>query len=164
MNIVTGLFKPKDVIKVIRELRQASYDYEDLSLISKVANVPDFIDGEPEESAAQGAAVGAAAGGVIGLLGSFAVSTIPGLESSFVSGLMATSAGSVIGGYLGSIYTVRAESQTHHDVHQALEEGDILLVVHVGSNSVDNTVDLLNQNNGYQVETHQVTQDESESK
>lgn len=156
MKIVIGLFRPNDVIAAVRRLRENSFSYDDLSTMSSAAEIPDYLESDAEEAAAGGAATGAVAGGAVGALGTAAVSTIPGFESMFIAGLMTTALGSVIGGYLGSLYGVRAESQTEIDIHEALESGKILLVVKTDNGNTETAVSLLEQSNGEHVEVHTV--------
>ena len=156
MKVVTGLFTPENSVSVIRALLNNGYCREDLSIMSTAAQVPDYLAGEPEEAAVHGAALGAVAGGATGALGAVAASGIPGLENVLVSGLMATSIGSVIGAYLGSLYSVRAESQTEIDVHEELGEGKILILARL-RNEVDETaVSLMEEKGGEHIEVHQV--------
>ena len=165
MKIINGLFTPENAVRTIRRLVNDGFSYDDLSMMSSVAEIPEYLDleGEPEKSAGSGAAVGAVAGGTIGALSSFAASTIPGFENMFVSGLMATTVGGVVGGYLGSLYSVRAETQTEIDVHEALEEGDILIVVKTASNDQAKTAESIMQHyEGRDVEIHHVSAEEIE--
>ena len=157
MKVVIGLFEQDDVITAVRRLTNNGFGYDDLSLMSSAAEMPDYLEGEPEESAAGGAALGAAAGGAAGALGSWAASTIPGFQNMFVSGLMATAVGGVIGGYLGSMYTARRESQTKLDVDEALEAGQILLVAKADDEAVAAiAVSQMERSGGQHVEIHTI--------
>lgn len=161
MKIVTALLKPDDTA-AIRRLIDGGIQRESLSLISTAADMPAYLEGDPESGAVQGAAVGAATGTTIGVLGTAIAAAIPGFESIFVSGLMATAAGGVLGSYLGSLYSVRGESQTMIDVHEALEAGDLLLVVKTAAGGAKTAVSLLEESQGYNIESHPVSQEEAE--
>ncbi len=156
MKIVTGLFSPEDAVAVIRRLTKQGFNYDDFSMMSSAAEMPDYLEGDPEKSATTGAAAGAAAGGAVGALSSMAVSTIPGFETMFVSGLMTTAVGGVIGGYLGSLYNVRAETQTKIDIHEALESGDILIIVRTDKTNKNSAESIMNKSNGQHIETHTI--------
>lgn len=92
---------------------------------------------------------------VTGLL---VASTIPGFETMFVSGLMATAAGGVIGGYLGTLYSVRAESQTKIDIKEELAAGRLLLVVRTERSNTGKVKSILEASQGEHVEIHDITQ------
>ena len=156
MKIVTGLFSPEDALGVIRRLVRQGFTYDDLSMMSNVAEIPDYLEGKPEKSAASGAAAGAAAGGAIGALGSVIASTIPGFETMFVSGLMTTAVGGVIGGYLGSLYNVRNESQTKIDIHEALEAGDYLIITRANKANDKTAETIMTRSNGRHIEIHTI--------
>jgi outer membrane lipoprotein SlyB len=70
----------------------------------------------------------------------------------FVSGLITTSAGSVIGGFLGSLYSVRAESQEEINLHAELEAGKTLLVVKTADRDAGTVEKILLEQDGQQVE------------
>lgn len=160
MKIVIGLFYAKDAFAAARHLDADGFRFEDFSIISSGAEIPYEIEGElagePEVAAAGGATVGAVAGSSIGALGALVASTIPGLEAMFVSGLISTAAGGVIGGYLGSLYNVRAESQTEIDIDEALSEGQLLLVVKTSEAMAGTAAALMEENGGQHVEIHAV--------
>lgn len=163
MKIVTALFHPDHTIAAVRGLIENGFIYDDLSMMSSISDMPTYLEGEPEETAVTGAAVGAATGGAAGALGSVAASTIPGFETMFVSGLMATAVGTIIGGYLGSLYLVRADTQTEIDVHEALASGQILVVVRCENEDLAETaVTVLENNDGEDIETHTIPKEEVE--
>lgn len=160
MWIVTGLFEPEEVFAAARRaMEELDMTSQDLSLVSSVSDIPTALEGEPKEAAASGATVGAAAGSSIGALGTLAASTIPGFEAMFVSGLMATAAGGVIGGYLGSLYGVRAESQTKIDIKEELAAGRLLLIVRTDESDTEEVKSILEASQGDHVEIHNVSQD-----
>jgi outer membrane lipoprotein SlyB len=115
------------------------------------------LESEPEEAAVSGAAVGATAGGSIGALGAWVSSSIPGFESMFVAGALTTTIGAVVGGYLGSLYNVRADSKTEIDIDEELAAGKVLLIVKTDEGEMETAVSILSQNNGQHVETHTIS-------
>lgn len=156
MKVVTGLFGPNDLIIAVSGLTEERFDYEDLSVLSSASEMPSYLEGDPEDTAVSGAAVGAATGGVLGALGAWVSPSVPGFESMFATGLLTTTAGSVIGGYLGSLYSVRAESQTKLDVHKELEAGNMLLVVRTDEEGASTAASLMEEANGRDVEVHEI--------
>jgi hypothetical protein len=163
MKIVIGLFTPDKSVAAIRELTEKGFSYDNLSMKSSAAQMPAYLEGEPEEGAATGAAVGAIAGSAVGALGTAAAATFPGLGSIMATGLMATATGGVIGGYLGGMYGARGESQTKLDIHHALEAGDVLIVVKVEEEQSTNTAAaIMEQNQGEHVEVHTIADQEDQ--
>ena len=76
---------------------------------------------------------------------------------------MATAVGGVVGGYLGSLYSVRAETRTKIDLHEALEAGDILIVVNINTDDQAKTAEsIMEHYNGQHVEVHHVSAEEIE--
>lgn len=160
MWIVTGFFEREAVFGAARRLlEELDLSAEDLSLVSSVSEIPDDLKGEPEQAAMGGATIGAATGSSLGALGTFVASSIPGLETLFVSGLMATAAGGLIGSYLGSIYSIRAESQTKIDIKEELAAGRLLLVVRAKEGDTERVRSILEAEQGANVEIHQTSED-----
>jgi hypothetical protein len=157
MKVVTGLFTPENVGPALRRLRENGFSAEDLSVLSSSSEMPDYLDGEPEEAAAAGATVGAVAGGSIGALGPLIASSIPGFESMFSAGLLTTTLGGVVGGFLGSLYNVRAKEQPGLDIHEELEAGKFLLLAKTDGVEAETAVSLMEENNGQHVEIHTIS-------
>lgn len=163
MKIVIGLFTPDEAVVAIRALREKGFSYDDLSMMSSAAQVPDYLEGDPEEGAVAGAALGAVTGGTVGALGAAVTATIPGFGSMIVSGLMATAVGGVVGGYLGSMYGARSESQTKLNVHEALESGDVLIIVKAEEEQRRKTaVAIMENNHGEHIEMHTIPDQEKQ--
>jgi outer membrane lipoprotein SlyB len=129
MKIVTGLFTYEEAVETIGYLTDNGFSYDDLSAIVNSSDLPLYLKGDSEESAARGALAGAAAGSSLAALGTWASSTIPGFESMVMAGLMTTAVGGTVGAYLGSLYNTRAENETEMNIHEALETGKLLLLV-----------------------------------
>lgn len=161
MKIVTGLFAPDDAVDVVEGLLARGFAYDDLSMMSAAEQVPDYLEGDPEEGAAIGAITGAATGGALGALGAVAASTIPGFETMIVSGIISTSLGGVVGGYLGSLYGARGESQTRIDLHEELESGKILVLVKTEEERSAAAASVMKQHNGEYVESDTITAEQA---
>ena len=159
MKIVTGIFAPEDAIEAMHRLTENGFSYDDLSMMSSdTEEVPAYLENEPEKSATSGAA----AGGSLGVLGAWVASVAPGVELVLVNGLLATAAGSVVGGYLGSLYSVHAKSPTRYEIHEELEAGNYLLLVKVDEASEETAVSVMEQGNGQYIETHTIPAGEVE--
>ncbi|MCB8984912.1 MAG: hypothetical protein H6659_13865 [Ardenticatenaceae bacterium] len=169
MKIVIGIFEPNELNTAVKSLTENGFDIKDISLMASADDMPEFeLEGKPEKSAVQGAEIGAIAGGSLGAIGSWAISAIPGFGALFAAGLMSTAIGSVVGGYLGSLYSVRAESQTKYDVEEALEEAleedEILLAVRTPDENAETAVSFLKANRGQHVEVHTLSDEEDPGK
>jgi len=68
------------------------------------------------------------------------------------AGMLTTAAGSVIGAFLGSIFNVRAESQTEIDVHDALANGKYLLIASVKEDQIEEVTGLFEAGQGFDLE------------
>jgi hypothetical protein len=156
MKIITGLFEPADAFKTLDQLIARGFTREELSLVSSTKDMPDYLEGDPENSAAKGAAIGAVAGGSVGALGAWIAPAIPGFEALFAAGMLTTAAGGVIGAFLGSIFNVRAESQTEIDVHDALANGKYLLVAKVEDGQVEEVAGLFEAGKGFDLEVNDI--------
>ena len=156
MKLITGLFEPTDAFQTIDQLLNRGYTHRNLSLISSAEDIPDLLEGDPEDSAAKGAAIGAVAGGSVGALGAWIMPVIPGFESLAAAGMLTTAAGSVIGAFLGSIFNVRAESQTGIDVHDGLANGKYLLVASVKDDRVEEVAGLFEAGKGFDLEVNDI--------
>jgi hypothetical protein len=154
MKIVTGIFTQEEAIETIGYLTDNGFMYEDLSLISSAADIPEYLEGEAEESAVSGAVVGGVAGSALAALGTWATPAIPGFESMMVAGLLTTTLGGVVGAYLGSLYNLRAETKTGMEIDQALEAGKMLLVVRADGMGAETATSFMTK--GENVETHEV--------
>ncbi|MCL4262952.1 MAG: hypothetical protein KJ069_07040 [Anaerolineae bacterium] len=164
MNVVTGLFTAEETAAVVNYLTENGFPPDRLSVISSPMELPAYLEGEPEQAAAAGAVLGAVAGGTIGALTTLAASAAPGFralpiivgaEPLLVFGLMTTAVGSAVGGYLGSLYSVRADSEPQIDVVKLLESGHIILVVTTeGEGKAETAVSLMQQLGGQQIEIH----------
>jgi outer membrane lipoprotein SlyB len=154
MKIITGLFSPKDINSTIDYLTDNGFTLEDISLVASTSDVPAYLEGDAEESAATGAVAGAVTGGALAALGTWVSSTIPGFESAMIAGLMTTAVGSVIGAYLGSLYTVRANEQTALTIDEELADGKLLLIVRANEINMETAVSLMAK--GEHVEVHTI--------
>ncbi|MFN2138363.1 MAG: hypothetical protein ACK2UK_20575 [Candidatus Promineifilaceae bacterium] len=154
MKVVTAILNPQQLRRALRQLDAEGYKGDQISVISSPEHMPEFLEGEPEMHAVEGAAAGAVTGGLLGALGAWVAPAVPGFEAMLATGALTTAAGSAIGGYLGSLYSVRAESQTKLDVHEDLEAGSMLLVVHTKEGGASRAASILTELEGKDVEIH----------
>lgn len=161
MNTVLALFEPEAIRPALETLSANGFGSDELAVVSLPGHIPDYLMGEAQSAAGEGMAVGAATGGLMGILGTLAASTIPGLELTVVSGLLGTAAGGAVGAYLGGLYTMRAETQDEIDLKDALDAGEVLLLVHTTEARAERAAELLAAAGGRHVETQTIPKDES---
>lgn len=166
MKIVTGLFTQEHIMEAIHRLRENGFPQNNLSMISSAAQTPEYLEGNPEEVLTEGAVIGAVTGTGLGAIGTWIASTIPGFDVVLATGLMTTAVGAVIGGYLGSLYSVRAETQAKLDIHEELDNGKILLVVQINKEAADTkqqmAASLMKECGGEHVESHLIPDEETD--
>ncbi|MCA9971477.1 MAG: hypothetical protein KC425_14730 [Anaerolineales bacterium] len=158
MKIAAGIFAMDEVSEVTEALEAAGFSAADLSFFTatQTDEAVDLLRQEPEQTAVQGALLGGALGSVMGLLGSIAVIPIPGVGPVLASGIMATATGGAVGTFLGSIYSVRAESRPVLRLKEALAEGQVLVAVHVTEDNAARAEQVLRDADGEIVNIYEV--------
>ncbi|MCL4262034.1 MAG: hypothetical protein KJ069_02415 [Anaerolineae bacterium] len=173
MNVVTGIFTAEEAAAVVNYFTKSGFLPESVAVISSPMEMPAYLDGEPEQAATTGAVTGGVAGGTLGALTILVASTIPaframpviaGSESLVIFGLMTTAVGSVVGGYLGSMYSVRASSEPQINMVELLDTGHVVLVVTTeGGAKAETAVALMHQLGGRQIEIHPLPTENNEA-
>lgn len=159
MKILIGIFEQEQEIEtVVNRLLETEFDQNDLALMThyQAEEVRDVIGEEPTKTAITGTLIGSGIGSTLGLLGSIALLPIPGAGPFLVSGLLTTASSGVLGGYLGSIYAVRAEEQAELELKEALGEDKILLLVQVTSTNEEDARMIMRQFGGGYLKTHEI--------
>jgi len=152
IHYVISLFETTDIVnEAIDALRQANVSDASMTLLASAnaADVKDIVGVEPDNAALEGALVGTGIGGALGALGSIALVAIPGVGAAILaSGLIATLSGGVLGGYLGSLYGMRAD--THHiiDMKNTISPDSIVLIVQTDSDEQAKSYSELLENQG----------------
>ncbi len=161
MKIVTGLYNPDDVISAVRWLTNNDINYDDISVLSSASDTPFFLEGEPEESAVTGAVIGALIGGLIGAVAIWLTFIAINEPLNLLIGLVGTTAGVMLGTYLGSIYRTRATTRPRLHVHDALADGKILLMVKAEGETLNTAVATMKANRAIEVEVHDVSYEQA---
>lgn len=131
MHIVIGLFDEIEKGRVAVERLQALGLTEQHMLMltqQDASHADELLETEPETAAGQGALIGTAIGGILGLLGGVTVIPLVGLGSILASGLMGATSGVTIGSYLGAIYGTRAETYEGDSIKDTLAAGGLLVI------------------------------------
>lgn len=134
-----GIFESSDQINdAVSALRGAGAADECLTLLAsaEAAEVADIVGAEPDSGVLQGALVGTGIGGALGALGTIALVAVPGVGPILASGIIATLSGSTIGGYLGTLYGMRAETNDIIEMKKSLSKDSIILIAQANDQNV----------------------------
>lgn len=159
MQIMTALFPNHDkAADAIAALIENGIDKDAMTLISAAdeqsAQIRELINEAPQKTAVSGAAAGGVTGSLLGLLGGIFLMPLPGVGPVLASGMITSAAGGVLGGYLGSLYALRAESQSEIDIKEALTAGKLLLAVNIENDNSKVIAQSLKEAGGEHIEQH----------
>jgi hypothetical protein len=141
MRIVTGLYDTYDqAVRVVGDLEDVGISSSDISIVA-----PDGGgQGEVNDASATvaGASVGAAVGGVGGLiaeLGSFALPGIGPVVGAgwLVTTLIGAATGGAVGGILGSLTDAGVEESDAHFYAEGIRRGSALVIARVETSQAD---------------------------
>jgi len=149
MRTVSGLFDSR------AQGEQAVADLESSGISSSQISVV-APDEESESGAAEGVTVGAAVGGVGGLLAGLGVFAIPGIGPVVGAGwlaatLMGAAAGGVAGGLLGSLTDAGIEEEDAHFYAEGVRRGGTLVTARVDEDQADAAAAILGQSGSIDV-------------
>jgi hypothetical protein len=143
MKTIVGLFDTYDAAnRTVAELEDFGYDKEDINIIAR-----EFVIQRERESAsgvAQGAGTGATVGGLLGLLASVGVASVPGLGPVLAFGPLAVSlastavgagVGAATGGIIGALADLDVPEKEAHFYAEGVKRGGILVAVKSTSKS-----------------------------
>jgi uncharacterized membrane protein YeaQ/YmgE (transglycosylase-associated protein family) len=159
MQAVIGYFEPRDVEAVRESLVSAGFRAEEILELTTIDEVPEFLEGEPEEAASRGWLFGAIIGGLIGAAGGWLVA-ITFNQSLIFSILMGMAGGAVLGGYLSSLYTLRANTKVGMDIHEALGEDMSLVLVRVADDDVEAATAIMERHHNEGVDAYPIPEPE----
>lgn len=167
MKAVVGFFTTGGTRPAHDALIATGFLPENVTELNAIEEVPDYLEGEPERTASLGWLNGAVLGALIGAVAGWLLFelfnlSLPGpLLVVFL--LVSAGAGAAIGGYLLSIYSVRADTKLDMDIREALSEGKSLLMVHAHDNEVSAVARIMKRQRSEKVETHMIPIEEPES-
>ena len=130
-TIVVAFTNESSAEKGIKKIRALGIDDKSLSLLSEgTPHLREMLTkAEPEEAAANGAAIGSTVGTVLGALGGVIMFPIAGFESLLASGLITSGAGAALGTFLGAVYSARFASQPELTAKDVLADGGVILLI-----------------------------------
>jgi len=133
----------EDAIDVVNKLVDAGFHRNSISLI---ANDPDkqyatYVDGGMDDTA-KGAGIGAAIGGLGGLLLGLGALAIPGIGPVIAAGPLAAALagagiGAVTGGIIGALIDLGVPEESAHMYAESVRRGNALVAAQVADNRVD---------------------------
>ncbi len=138
--LLLGTFPNRELAEgAIDELEHAGYSEKELGILAPGGKMekPELPTGHQEDAAAEGAEIGAVAGGSLGILaGAIAVATIPGIGLAVTGGILtvlagATAAGAALGAFAGPFVAMGlTEEEAKHYEHE-FKAGRTIVVVRV---------------------------------
>ncbi len=147
MKTISGLFGSRDeASRVVHELKEAGISSDDISV---VAAKPENI-GEDHETA-DGVGVGAAVGGVGGLLAGIGAVAISGIGPVIGVGwlasmLLGAAAGGMAGGMIGLLVEAGVDEAEAHTYAAGIKNGQVLVVARLEDNEVGLVQSIFRQN------------------
>ena len=128
---------------VANDLISAGYSRNDISIVANDANneYATYVgDGEAGDDVAAGAGIGAAIGGLGGLLVGLGALTIPGVGPVIAAGpllaaLAGAGVGAVTGGVVGALVDLGIPDEEAHIYAEGLRRGNVLVIAQVPDTS-----------------------------
>src|SRR5205807_1787185 len=170
---VVGVFdNMDDAQNVVRELENAGFLRQDISVVAHKNASGEVQTGTGETSAPTGApdrtahvvsdaGVGAALGGVGGLLLSFAGLAIPGVGpvlavGPIVAALSGAGIGAAAGGMIGALTDSGIPEEEAHHYAEGVRRGDILITVRTDETRADRAASIMDDNGAVDID-HRVS-------
>lgn len=131
---VLGIFETQEAARTAVDAISRFVPRDRVSLVTKADQIPDYAEKTYEtDNIVDGTMIGAALGTVVGLTTGFATAMYPGAGNLLVSigPLAAGMYGAWSGGMLGGLIDLGISSPNAQEIHQAVENGKILLAAEV---------------------------------
>ncbi len=151
---VIGLYRDMNTAQqVVRELQNSGFRREDISLVARDPRGEPAMrkaDEDVTEGAMAGAGIGAALGGIGGLLVGLGALTIPGIGPIVAAGPLATALagagiGAVAGGVVGALADLGVPEQDAHAYAEGVRRGGVLVAVRTTDDRSRQAADVLNR-------------------
>ena len=143
MKTIVGLFDTIEAAnRTVTELEELGYDKEDINMIARERVIKH--ERATTSAMAEGAGTGATVGGLVGLLASVAVASVPGLGPVLAFGPLAVSlastavgagVGAAAGGIIGALVDLGMSEKEAHFYAEGVKRGGILVAVKSTSRS-----------------------------
>ncbi len=138
--LLLGVFPNRELAEgAIDELEHAGYDHNQLGILAPGGKVEEaeLPTGHQEDAAAEGAEIGAVAGGSLGILaGAIAVAAIPGIGLAVTGGILtvlagATAAGAALGAFAGPFVAMGLTEDEARHYENEFKAGRTIVAVQV---------------------------------
>jgi len=168
MKTITGLFDTyRQAEDAVAALKESGISGDDISIVSRD---PAYVDGGPENTAAEGIGVGSGlgllGGGAAGLLTGLGIIAVPGLGPVVAAGwlistLAGAAAGTVVGGAAGGLLgALTGSNVSEDDAHvyaESVRRGGTLVSAHVHDDRVIEAQSLLDRHTPVDIEGRRKT-------
>ena len=167
-NTVVGVFTSADQAeKAVRELRSAGYSEDHIGVISRNDDTtaaqnegspnPAAPRADTGHNAASDAGVGAAVGGLGGLLVGFAALAIPGVGPVIAAGPLLAAiggigVGAIAGGLIGAMTNVGVPEEEAHYYAEGVRRGDTVVTVQTDDSGGERAREILDRNGAVDIE------------
>lgn len=152
---VIGLYdRFEDAQNVVSELVERGFPREDISLVAAdtEGKFKDYSETESGEGMAAGAGIGAAVGGLGGLLVGLGALAIPGIGPVLAAGPLITTLagagmGAVAGGLIGSLVEMGVPEEQANLYAEGIRRGGTLVTIATDDTRANEAVEILNRHN-----------------
>jgi uncharacterized membrane protein len=160
---VIGTYRDMDsAVAVVNALVDAGFDRNNISLISNNADnrYSTYIDSRPETNdVAKGAGIGAAIGGIGGLLVGLGALAIPGIGPIIAAGPIAAALagagiGAVTGGMIGALVDLGIPEEEAHVYAESVRRGSVLVAAQVSEDRVSEVSSIMERPGLIDIERH----------
>lgn len=137
-NTAVGVFKnADDARRAVRALREAGFAQDSISFVIRTDGPENMPETVPASRVATDAEIGAAAGGIGGVLLGLASVAVPGVGAVVAMGpllaaLGGAGIGAVTGGMIGALTDVGLTKEEAHYYAEGVERGDAIVTVRAG--------------------------------
>lgn len=161
MKAVVGFFDFGEARSAQDALVVGGFRPEDLTVLTTIEDMPEYLEGEPEKMASWGWLIGTVLGAAVGALIGWLVMSRYSMQFIALTVLLSAAIGGAIGGYLLALYLVRADAEPDLDIRAALSEGKSLLVAMTNGASVKRAIRIMNRNHSSHTLTYPVPAEEA---
>lgn len=185
---VVGLFdRFDDAHEAVRELLETGFDRGDVSLVANdaegryarelgvnqtpqedrnITSETEMGDSDTAKGAKSGAGIGAALGGIAGILVGLGAFLIPGIgpilgAGPIIAGLAGAGVGAVAGGIIGGLAKAGVSEEDARRYAEGIRRGGVLVLVYADETNAERAVDVLNRHNPVDIEEREKTWRES---
>ncbi len=166
MQTIIGFFDPKDIHAAREDLIAAGIGPDNIVMIANERDIPDFLEGHPERTATQGGLVGIIAGAIIGGIAGGLTTYLAYTPSPLILALIVVvgaAAGAALGGYLSSIYFLRAGTEeVGLGVRDALGGGQHVLLVRAADTVAGAATAIMERHRSDRIDTYPIGVEKAE--